>query len=229
MKEKEIINQFTSFIESKTFPCVAAKAAFTKKQLKVIVAEHMACPKDDRSILEAIYNFIKDYRQSEKLFHSIAVIFPYTEIENEIMYDQLFWKRLQALADLDAEKFEYDYRVDSEPDSENFSFSLGNEAFFVIGLHPKSSRKARQFKYPAIVFNPHAQFEQLRENKQYVKMKNIVRKKDIAYSGDINPMLEDFGESSEVYQYTGRQYSESWKCPFHSNHNQTHHEHNQSA
>jgi FPC/CPF motif-containing protein YcgG len=26
-------------------------------------------------------------------------------------------------------------------------------------------------------------------------------------------MLEDFGEASEVYQYSGRQYDEQWQCP----------------
>lgn len=35
----------------------------------------------------------------------------------------------------------------------------------------------------------------------------------MAYSGSINPMLEDFGTSSEVYQYSGRKYDAEWRCP----------------
>lgn len=229
MNNQEIINEFTSFLENRAFPCVAAKASMVKQQLKIFVAGHMACPKDDNAILDFIYSFINSYRKSDKLFHSAVIIFPDTEIYNEEMYEQFFWNRLQALSDRDAKYFEYDQRVANQPDSENFSFSIGSEAFFLIGLHPKSSRKARQFKYPAIVFNPHAQFEQLRENRQYVKMKNIVRKRDTKYSGDINPMLHDFGEASEAYQYTGKQYNNNWKCPFISNHKTVKHEHNKSA
>ena len=220
---------FKAQLEDKAFPCVAAKAALVKKQLKVMVAGHMACPNEDKEILDFIYNFIKEYRKSDKLFHSAVVIFPDTKIYSEEMFEQLFWNRLQALADADAEKYNYDERVDPNPESENFSFSLGEEAFFVIGLHPASSREARRFGCPAIVFNPHAQFEQLRVNNQYQKMKNIVRKRDIALSGSINPMLNDFGESSEVYQYTGRRYNNSWKCPYSSNHNHIKHEHHKSA
>jgi hypothetical protein len=41
-----------------------------------------------------------------------------------------------------------------------------------------------------------------------------VRKRDIAYSGSINPMLNDFGNASEVYQYSGKQYTSDWVCPF---------------
>ncbi len=106
------------------------------------------------------------------------------------------------------------------PSAPEFSFSLKEEAFFIIGLHPASSRPARQFKYPALVFNPHLQFEQLREANKYQSIKYAVRKRDIAYSGSINPMLTDFGEASEVYQYSGRKYDEQWQCPLKIKHEQ---------
>jgi FPC/CPF motif-containing protein YcgG len=225
--DKAIINEWMEYIENRDFPCVAAKAALSKEQLNVMVAGHMACPKDDKAILDFIYNFADTYRASDKIFHSAVVIFNQDDIENEAMFDHFFWSRLQALSNMDAKLHEYDSRVDSDPESDNFSFSLKGEAFFIIGMHPASSRPARRFKYPALVFNPHAQFEQLREARQYDKMKNIVRKRDIALAGDINPMLNDFGASSEVYQYTGRRLDNSWKCPLHINHEQS--KRNQSA
>ncbi|RZJ72621.1 MAG: YqcI/YcgG family protein [Flavobacterium sp.] len=225
--EKEVISEWMAHIENADFPCIAAKAAMVKEQLNVMVAGHMACPKDDREILKFIYDFVEKYRDADSLFHSAVVIFPQPDIYNEQMYDSFFWSRLQALSDLDAQNYEYDDRVDSNPESGNFSFSLKEEAFFVIGLHPASSRPARNFKYPVIVFNPHAQFEQLRDANQYGKMKNIIRKRDTALAGGINPMLEDFGEASEVYQYTGQKLDNSWKCPLHINHAGS--KHNQSA
>lgn len=225
--EEEIIREWNAHLEDNAFPCVAAKAALSRGQVKVMVAGHMACPKDDKAILEFIYSFVDGYRKSDKLFHSAVIIFNNADIYSEEMYERFFWPRLQALSNLDAQHYDYDTRVDPHPESEHFSFSLKEEAFFVIGLHPAASRPARRFKYPAIVFNPHAQFEQLREAGQYEKMKNIVRKKDIELSGSINPMLTDFGTESEVYQYTGSRHDKSWKCPLHTNHAAT--EHNKSA
>lgn len=225
--EEEIIREWNAHLEDASFPCVAAKAALVKEQLALKVAGHMACPKDDKDILEFIYSFVDEYRKSDKLFHSAVVIFQQPDVYDEQMYSRFFWSRLQAISNLDAEQYEYDHRVDSDPESEHFSFSLKGEAFFCIGLHPASSRPARRFKYPAIVFNPHAQFEQLREANQYAKMKNIIRKRDIALAGDINPMLQDFGAASEVYQYTGQKLDKSWKCPLHINHEQP--KRNQSA
>ena len=80
-----------------------------------------------------------------------------------------------------------------------------------------------QFKYPALVFNPHAQFEKLRSTAKYEVMKNTVRKRDIALSGSVNPMLQDFGESSEVYQYSGRKYDADWQCPLKITHAEVKH------
>jgi len=217
-EENRIIDEYQEYILNKDFPCVAARAAANRNQIKCMVAEHIACPKDDAAILQFLYAFIDEYRQSADLFHSAAIIFKNTEISNEKLFDTFLWQRLQQLSNLDAQQFKYDARVNPAPNSPDFSFSLKEEAFFIIGLHPASSRPARQFRYPTLVFNPHAQFEQMRENEQYQKMQNIVRKRDIAYAGSINPMLQDYGSASEVYQYSGRQYNQTWQCPLHITH-----------
>lgn len=217
-EESRIIDEYQEYILNKDFPCVAARAAVNRQQIKCMVAEHIACPKDDVTILQFLYAFIDEYRQSDELFHSAAIIFKNTDLLGEKLFDTFLWQRLQQLANLDAQQFKYDSRVNPDPTSPDFSFSLKEEAFFIIGLHPESSRPARQFRYPTLVFNPHAQFEQMRENEQYQKMQNIVRKRDEAYAGSINPMLQDFGSASEVYQYSGRQYDQTWQCPLHINH-----------
>ncbi|MEO6649189.1 MAG: guanitoxin biosynthesis heme-dependent pre-guanitoxin N-hydroxylase GntA [Chitinophagaceae bacterium] len=212
-----IIEEYTDFLHAREFPCVAARAAIDKQQVKCLVVDHMACPKDDIEILHFLYDFIDNYRSSSEFFHSASVIFKEPTSINEDLFDVLLWQRLQALSNLDALKYGYDRRVAADPSSPQFSFSLKEEAFFIIGLHPASSRQGRRFNYPTLAFNPHAQFEQLRETNRYTKMKNIVRKRDIAFSGSINPMLEDYGESSEVYQYSGRVYDNKWQCPLKNN------------
>ncbi len=215
---RDIQQEYFSFIENKTFACVAAKAALAKSQIECFVADNMACPKDDRDILNFLYNFIDGYRKSEEQYHSAVVIFKGPELVDDKMFDSLLWKRLQALSDIDASSYKYDDRVNHDPASPEFSFSLKEESFFIIGLHPASSRPARRFSYPALVFNPHQQFEDLRASGKYDKMKHVIRKRDIALSGSVNPMLTDFGNASEVYQYSGREYKSDWECPLKINH-----------
>ena len=220
---ERIIEEFRHFIGDDAYPCVAARAALKREQIQCFVAGHLGCPNDDHAILSFIYNFVDVYRNSAAELHSAAVIFTQPESVSESLFDLLLWKRLQALSEMDAKKYAYDKRVDDDPMAPGFSFSLGEEAFFIIGLHPGSSREARRFKYPALVFNPHAQFEELRKQHRYEKMKKIVRKRDLLYSGSINPMLADYGDASEVFQYSGRQYGSDWACPLKVMHGTTKH------
>lgn len=208
-----IIEEYHAFLNHESFPCIAAKAALAKQQAKCLVADHLACPHNDGSILQFLYDFVDVYRSSGELYHSAAIIFKGPEDIDESSFDKFLWMRLQSLSNMDAMNYSYDERVNKDPHSSEFSFSLKQEAFFVIGLHPAGSRPARQFKYPTLVFNPHAQFEQLKHNGKFEKMQEVVRKRDLNHSGSINPMLDNYGASSEAYQYSGRVYDDKWKCP----------------
>ena len=223
-QESNIINTYKEFINQKEFPCVAAKAALSRTQVECFVANNICCPADDPSILTFLYSFVNRYRKSAELYHSAAIIFRGPLDISEEMFDQFLWQRLQSISGLDALKYEYDPRVNNDPMSKEFSFSIMGEAFFIIGLHPGSSRPTRQFNYPTLVFNPHAQFEKLRETSKYAHLKNVVRKRDLAFSGSVNPMLDDFGNASEVFQYSGKVYDKNWECPLkikHGNNNNT--------
>lgn len=212
--DPEIIEAYKAFIGNKIFPCIAARAALASQHIQCMVADTMACPKDDKAILDFLYHFIDNYRTTTTNFHSAAIIFKNPKDCNEEEFDRLLWQRLQALSDLDAENYDYDHRVDSDPASAHFSFSLKQEAFFILGLHPGTNRPSRKFSYPTLAFNPHQEFEKLRVTHHYEPMKEVVRKRDLLYSGSINPMLKDFGEASEATQYSGRYYSSDWQCPF---------------
>ena len=211
--EDGVFNEYYNFLSNKAFPCVAAKDAMAKGNIKLFVADNIGCPKDDKAILDFMYSFTAFYRKSIKGFYSAAIIFKQPEILNEEMFDALLWQRLAALRSLDALQYQHDSRVAANPTDSNFSFSMMEEAYFIVGLNPMSSRPARRFKYATLVFNPHAQFEAMKKDARYEKMKTIVRKRDVSFSGSVNPMLTDFGEASEVYQYSGKNYDSQWKCP----------------
>ena len=213
-----IAGEFIQFIRNKDFPCVGAKAALAKGQLNCMVAGHMACPASDKDILAYLYDFVEKYRSAGGHFHSAVVIFNGPKNITEAIFEELLWQRLQALSDLDAANYRYDGRVSADPSSPEFSFSLKEEAFFILGLHPASSRESRQFIYPTLIFNPHAQFESMKETNKYEMIRKVVRKKDIALSGSVNPMLSDYGKSPETMQYSGKNYDVRWKCPLQTNH-----------
>ena len=65
-----------------------------------------------------------------------------------------------------------------------------------------------------IVFNIRAQFEQLRREGRYEKLRESILTRDIALAGSMNPMIARHGEASEARQYSGREVGDDWVCPF---------------
>jgi uncharacterized protein len=69
-------------------------------------------------------------------------------------------------------------------------------------------------KAPILIFNPHDQFDALKQSGRYPRFQEVVRGAERALQGDINPMLAEFGERSEAPQYSGPQVDHEWRCPF---------------
>lgn len=213
IKTQAIIDEYHGMLANRVYPCVGAKAALAKEQIHCFVADNISLPTDDKRIIEFLYDFVAVYRKANSMYHSASVIFRNPQGMTEDLFDKYLWERLQALHELDAVNYNYDKRVKADPASPEFSFSIKEEAFFIIGMNSNSSRLSRRFRYPALVFNPHHQFQQLRAMDKYNSLKEVVRKRETLYSGSINPVLDDYGNSSEVYQYSGKQYDDTWTCP----------------
>ncbi|MDM8009821.1 MAG: guanitoxin biosynthesis heme-dependent pre-guanitoxin N-hydroxylase GntA [Parasphingorhabdus sp.] len=204
-----------AMISQPQFPCVGAKSALARDNLKVIAGHRLDSNWDDLEIHRELLEWAREYRDSTEGLRSLAVIFDGPLNLSETEFENLLWARIQSLADKDAWLGQdYDSRVSSDPGDPHFSLSFGGEAFFVIGLHPNASRPARRFAFPMLVFNLHDQFERLREQGNYEKMRDTILARDVKLAGDINPMLAKYGQASEARQYSGRQVGEDWQCPF---------------
>ena len=208
-------NAFRAMIFDADFPCVGAKSALGKGQLALFSAREIRSAWDDGALHDALMRFAWDYRAAPTLFRSFAVIFDGPTDLDEVNFEKALWARAQSLSDKDVwPGQEPDPRVSDDPANSHFSLSFGGEAFFVVGLHPDASRPARRFVKPVLVFNLHAQFEELRRQDRYEKLRSAIMARDLAVTGTHNPMLARYGTSSEARQYSGRLVPESWRCPF---------------
>jgi len=205
--------RFIDRIGGEAFPCVGAKSALARDGITFFDAGDLRTGDADARLLRDLQAFAAG-AADEALFTSFVALFPRTPALDEAAFEQALWQRLQALHGLDARDYGWDASVSDQPDSPHFSMSLGGRAFYVIGMHPGSNRKARRFHCAALVFNLHSQFEKLREDGRYDKLRDSITQRDIAFSGSRNPMLAVHGEASEARQYSGRQVGAGWRCPF---------------
>lgn len=208
-----LIERFEAHIRDNMFPCVGAKSALARQQMPFLVAGDIRCPRDDRTVYEALRDFARAFKALPEPFQSFVVLFKTSGDLSETAFEQVLFQRIQALEALDAAAGEtYDPRVSSDPDDPRFSLSFGGEAFFVVGLHPGASRPARRFAVPTLVFNAHDQFETLRQQGRYETLRHSIVARDVALSGSANPMLARHGDASEARQYSGRRVEADWRC-----------------
>jgi FPC/CPF motif-containing protein YcgG len=207
--------RFRVFVGEYSFPCVGAKSALGRGQMHFLVARSIESAWDDLRIYNGLLRFASRYRENPKLFVSFVVLFQDATAVSEHQFEHSLWQRVQSLSDKDGWHGQaYDDRVSADPESRNFSLSFGGEAFFVVGLHPGASRLARKFETPALVFNLHDQFEELRRQDRYEGLRKSIISRDVALAGLPNPMLARHGDVSEARQYSGRAVERNWSCPF---------------
>ena len=202
-----------AFVDTPDYPCLGAKAAFARQSVQLIEAGDLHGAQHDEAIVAALQRFAGE-TPADAVFVSAVVLFATARALAEAAFEQALWRRLQALHAIDRRQFGWDPQVSSDPASPHFSMSLGGKAFYVVGLHPGASRPARRYRQPALVFNLHSQFEQLRADGRYQKLREAIIERDRAYAGSVNPMLAVHGKGPEAPQYSGRRVEADWVCPF---------------
>jgi uncharacterized protein len=210
----ELETSIVGHIQQPEFPCVGAKSALASGGLVILTAGPITGSGDDRRIHDALLRLSAGDGADAQRFRSLAVIFAQPHEFDEAEYEAALWLRLGALLTEDRRRG-YSYATDfsAEPADPHFALSFGGQAFFAVGLHPESSRKARRLPYPAIIFNPHDQFERLRAEQKYERMRKVILTRDTEFDGEPNPMVARHGEVSEARQYSGRAVTSDWTCP----------------
>jgi len=216
--DRSVRGAFTAFIADPRYPCLAAKGLAGRDDYRLEVFGCLGAATGSDVLAAGLRSFVRDAERfaSDGALTAFVAVFPRNPPRGEAEFERRLWMQLQRLHDRDEPSPGWDPSVSDDPADPRFAFSFAGCALFVIGLHPDSSRLARRFTWPALVFNPHAQFERLRREGLFDRLRDRIRGRDVALQGSVNPSVADFGEASEARQYSGRDTMDrSWRCPFH--------------
>jgi uncharacterized protein len=215
---RAVHDSFRAHVLHPEFPCVGAKTAVNHGTYRFGLYPEMNSHAATAGLAYDLWEYVRERPSFETDYATYVAGFAGPAVCDELEWEKLLWSQLQSLHDLDRVHHPWDPAVRDDPADSGFSFSVAGAAFFVVGLHPASSRRSRRFAWPTLVFNAHAQFERLREQDRFERLRETVRARDYRLQGSLNPNLSDFGEASEARQYSGRAVEEGWRCPFSARH-----------
>jgi uncharacterized protein len=210
--ERCVDGALRSFIVTDDHPCVGARAAWNAGTYRFGTYGQIASVDVTAGLARDLRAFVAERPRMQTAFATFVAVFDRFDSSGEREFEIKLWNQLQALHDLDVAP--HDSSASSDPENSKFAFSFAGSAFFVVGMHPHSSRLARRFSFPAMVFNPRSQFELLRRKNVYDRFASVVRDRELVLQGSLNPNLDPDHERSEARQYSGRAVEDDWKCSF---------------
>jgi FPC/CPF motif-containing protein YcgG len=216
-REKDINAEIRSFILQENYPCVAAIQSVVRNDYVIGTYGQFGIGTHWHKLRTDLLNFLELQSSTQSRYMSFWAVFTASTKtpDNELDFENKFWRELSLLSSEEERAVDWGNINSSDPNDPSFCVSLNGVKLFVVGLHPASSRFARRFSHPAMVFNAFSQFEVFEEEGTYAAMVKIIRHNDVKFQGSINPMVLAHGDAWESIQYSGRENPESWKCPFH--------------
>ena len=209
------IGAFRGFVLNPDFSCVGAKSAVMHETYRLGVYDYLGGVGSTAGLSRDLYTFAREAEGAEEgEFMTFVAMFREPMNVDEREFESLLWVQLRSLNQLDSPLHEWDSSVSEDPEDPHFGFSFAETAFFIVGLHPHSSREARRFIWPTLVFNPHAQFQHLKEEGRWKRLQEVVRMREENLQGSLNPNLADHGIETEARQYSGRAVEPDWHPPF---------------
>jgi FPC/CPF motif-containing protein YcgG len=208
-------DRFEAYVASGTFPCVGARSAIARRRARFALYKGLGHPCSAARLCRELEVFSAEFPRPGRSPVTFVAMFE-DSVATEREFESRMWQHLQQIHLRDRQSFAWDPTVSDDPGNPDFSFSVAGRAFFVVGLCPVASRFARRAPMPCMVFNFHDQFETLRASGSYESYQRIIRERDRALQGEINPALAGFGEQSEARQYAGRAPEPGWRCPLHT-------------
>lgn len=209
-QNQQVIQALHDMVLHPDYPCLGARSVFTTDRAQIEVLDELGTPSAARSLLAALTRFAQEV-DPDAGFASMVAVFHQPKITTEREFERLLWHQLELLHSADDQP--WNPSVSDDPGDPHFAFSVAGTAYFVVGLHPGSSRIARRTPLPTLVFNLHEQFEQLRESQRFDRLRDTIRRRDTKLQGAINPMVADHGLMSEAKQYSGRAVPDDWEAP----------------
>ena len=214
-RDRTAFDRLQAHVSDVNYPCVMARSVFNREAFRMSTYGRLGEPGNAEMLCRDLHEFNREFPVPVSGAVSFIACFDGPSAVDEASFERQLWSQLQSLHRVDQRYCDWAPDVDSDPASPNFSFSVAERGFFVIGMHPGASRLSRRTPMPVIVFNLHEQFVELRSTGKFEGIRDTVRSRDERLQGSVNPMAADFGAGSEAAQYSGRAVSNEWKCPFH--------------
>ncbi len=187
------VGAFRGFVLNPAFSCVGAKSAVMHESYRIGVYDQLGGAGETAGLCRDLFTFAREVAAAgrRRRVPHLRRDLPRADRRRRAGVRTAPLGAAPALNRHDAPTTPGTRRSATTPRDPHFGFSFAETALFIVGLHPHSSREARRFPWPTLVFNPHAQFQHLREEGRWDRLQQVIRDREEQLQGSLNPNLAD--------------------------------------
>jgi FPC/CPF motif-containing protein YcgG len=204
-------SQFRGMMLSPAFPCLGGVGAVRRGDYRFAVYRELGHAQTVAACAGDLMCFVNQTPIESNPVAAFVAVFCEPVLSSDEAFELALWNQLKGMLEV--------RKADSgpEPASSDVAthdgcdpgFYFGDREFFVVGLHPASSRWARRFAWPTLVFNALTHAEDLQRRGKHAQLREQILARDRALQGSDNPSLT----FSQFAQFSGRAVDDHWKCP----------------
>ncbi|MGE3973574.1 MAG: guanitoxin biosynthesis heme-dependent pre-guanitoxin N-hydroxylase GntA [Bdellovibrionales bacterium] len=209
-----ISQDIQNFVGQKNYPCVAAIQSTFRKDFRVGVYRDFGFGSSWSALRNDLQYFLREQQRSGSAYLTFWAVYLDTHEATEKDFENALWNELSSLTSEEDREADWSDKTRVDPKNKSFHFCLDGTSFFVVGLHPNSSRKACRFPHHALVFNVFSQFESLKASGSFDPLVQKIRERDLVFDGSVNPVAAQHAEVWESIQFSGKNNPSDWQCPF---------------
>lgn len=208
-----IHSQFRGMLLSPAFPCLGGAGAARRDEYRFGVYDALGSSAAIADCTADLTRFVNDCPASE---HPVAVFiaaFQGAPMATEDAFEHALWQQLRGVHERDERRVADTPVRDAthsaagaDPDP---GFFFRDRDFFIVGFHAASSRWARRFGWPVLVFNALTHSDALQASGNHERMQQQILARDCRLQGTMNPSLSQ----PQRAQFSGRQVDAGWRCP----------------
>lgn len=214
MLATHIHDLFRATILSRSFPCLGGAGLIRSRNYRFAIYDELGVANSIGLMARDLTGFLSLRNADEFPFTAFIAAFLNPAPADDVAFERAMWAQLEGLEALDAKTDHPPVRLIDETDP---GLVYGDREFFIVGMHPASSRWARRFSWPLLVFNALTHADEMRARGKHERMSQLVLGRDRILQGSDNPSLH----ASQRDQFSGRAV-EPGLCPLgHTAHRQS--------
>jgi uncharacterized protein len=189
---------FRAVLLSPSFPCLGGTGLVRAGEYCFAVYDQLGDPSAFGQQAVDMRHYFKSRPIDTHPFAAFVAAYIAPSTQTDDVFEACMWAQLEGLQSCQEHGGQGSISL---VDHDDPGFVFGDREFFVVGMHPGSSRFARRFPWPLLVFNALSHAHEMQKRGKHASMSRKVLARDRNLQGSDNPSLH----APQRLQFSGRE------------------------